>query len=197
MKNLIITIGREFGSGGIEVANELSKRLGIPVYDKELINKAAKDSGLSKNFFEKKDEKKSLFSLSSILSYDNIMSDESVFNIQCETIRNIGLQGSAIIVGRCSDYVLRDFDNTLNIFLTAPIESRIERVMKRDGISHDEALAKIEKKDKGRAEYYNYYTFGKWGYSSTYHLCIDTHFWGIEKTVDIIINALEARKDNE
>ena len=190
-KKIIITIGREFGSGGVATAIELGKRLGIPVYDKELIAKAAQDSGFSAGYFEKNDEKKSLFSFSSIFSSESYISDNGLFNMQCETIRKIAEQGSAIIVGRCSDYVLRDFDNIFNVFLTAPVEARIARVMERDGISREDALAKIEKKDKCRAEYYNYYTFGNWGVASTYNLCIDTSLVGIEGTADIIINVLQ------
>lgn len=190
-KKIIITIGREFGSGGVATATELGKRLGIPVYDKELIEKAAQDSGFSAGYFEKNDEKKSLFSFSSIFSGESYINDNGLFNIQCETIRRIAEQGSAIMVGRCSDYVLRDFDNVFNVFLTAPVEARIARVMERDGISREEAQSKIEKKDKCRAEYYNYYTFGNWGVASTYNLCIDTSLTGIDGAADIIINVLK------
>lgn len=192
-QKIIITIGRQFGSGGVEVANELSKRLGFPVYDKELIAKAAQDSGFSPDHFEKNDEKKSLFSFSSLFSSESYMSDSALFNMQCETIRNIAEQESAIIVGRCSDYVLRDMPNVINVFLTGSLEDRAQRVMRRDGLNMDEAISKIEKKDKNRSEYYNYYTFGNWGVASTYHLCIDTSIFGIKGTADIIMNALNVK----
>ena len=100
---------------------------------------------------------------------------------------------SSTIVGRCSDYILRDMPDIVNIFLTGSMEDRTRRVMDRDGISAEEAQAKIEKKDKERAEYYNYYTFGNWGVASTYHLCIDTSSYGIEGAVEIIIKALKTR----
>lgn len=193
-KKIIITIGRQFGSGGKAVANELGRRLGIPVYDRELITKAAQESGFSEDFFVRSDEKKRSLSLSAIFSghlletSDNYMSDKNLFGIQCETIRKVAGQGSAIIVGRCSDYVLRDMDCTLNIFLTSPMSVRTARVMERSGLSEEKAVTLIENQDKGREEYYNYYTFGNWGMASTYDLCIDSSILGIEGTAGYIID---------
>lgn len=193
-KNIIITIGRQFGSGGKSVADALGAKLGIPVYDHELIIKAAQDSGFSAELFVQSDEKKRFFSLSSIFagSYstdtENYMSDKGLFKMQCETIRKIAAEGSAIIVGRCSDYILRDMDCLLNVFLTSPAEVRAERVASRLGIGRDEAAEMLEKKDKARAEYYNYYTFGDWGVASTYDLCLDSSILGIDGTADFIID---------
>ena len=189
MKQIIITIGRQFGSGGLLVAKEIGARLGIPVYDNELIMKAAQDSGFDVEFFMRSDEKKSIFSLSALFSSgtDNCMSDSGLFNMQCETIRRIAEQGPAVIVGRCADYVLRDDENMISIFLTSPLEARVERVMQRDGLSYEEAMEKIEKKDRSREDYYNYFTFGNWGVASTYNLCIDSSILGIEGTADYII----------
>lgn len=187
-KKIIITIGRQFGSGGLAVAKQLGQKLGIPVYDNELITKAAQDSGFSAELFVRNDEKKSLFSLSRLFGEsESYMSEDGLFQMQCETIRKIAEQGSAIIVGRCSDYVLREMGCTLDVFLTAPMESRIARVMERAGVDMDKAVEIIEKKDKGRAEYYNYYTFGNWGVAATYDLCIDSSLLGIEGTADFII----------
>lgn len=193
MKKIIITIGRQFGSGGVLVANELGNRLGIPVYDNELITKAAQDSGFSAEFFKQSDERKSFFSFFSMFSGadENCMSDNGLFKMQCETIRRIAEQGSAVIVGRCADYVLRDHDNIINIFLTSGLEARVQRVMQRDSISRDKALAKIEKKDRSREEYYNYYTFGNWGVASTYDLCLDSSILGIEGTADLIMEFIK------
>lgn len=194
MNNLIITIGRQFGSGGKAVADELGRRLGIPVYDNELITKAAQESGFSAELFMQSDEKKRFFSLSSIFAgnimngSDNYMSDKDLFGIQCETIRKIADQGPAVIVGRCSDYVLRDRARTLDIFLTSPLSVRTSRVMERTGLTEEKAVALIEKRDKGREEYYNYYTFGDWGVASTYDLCIDSSILGIEGTAEMIID---------
>ena len=191
-KKIIINIGRQFGGGGLGVAYELGMKLGIPVYDKELIAKAAQDSGFSKGIFEESDEKKRLFSLSSIFASrfgdtENYMSDRGLFKMQSETIRKIAEQGSAIIVGRCSDYILRDMECTLDVFLTSPLEVRAARIAERSGLSLEEAEKLAEEKDRNRAEYYNYYTFTDWGVASTYDLCLDSSVLGIEGTADMII----------
>ena len=190
-KNIIITIGRQFGCGGKCVAEVLGKKLGIPVYDHELIIKAAQESGFSAEFFEQSDEKRHTFSLSLFFSNsystENYMSDKGLFAIQCETIQRIADQGPAIIVGRCSDYVLRERGNTLDVFLTSPLEERVKRVAEREGLSLEKARDMVTRQDKKREEYYNYYTFGNWGVASNYDLCIDSHIAGIEGTADIII----------
>ncbi|MBQ3606973.1 MAG: cytidylate kinase-like family protein [Bacteroidales bacterium] len=192
--NIIINIGRQFGGGGLGVASELGRRLGIPVYDRELIRKAAQDSGFSAELFEQSDEKRRTFSLSSIFTsiysspLENYMSDNGLFEIQCETIRKIAEQGPAVIVGRCSDYVLRDRGNTLNVFLTSPLSVRVERICRRHDLDADKAEALILQKDRSREEYYNYFTFGNWGVASTYDLCIDSSILGIEGTADFIID---------
>ena len=192
-KDIIITIGRQFGCGGKRIAEALGEKLGIPVYDHELIIKAAQESGFSAEFFERSDEKKRFFSLTSIFagSYnsdtENYMSDKGLFKIQCETIQSIAEQGPAIIVGRCSDYVLRDRKNTLNVFLTSPLEDRVKRISETEGVTLEKAEEIVEKQDKNREEYYNYYTFGNWGVASNYDLCIDSSIAGIEGTADIII----------
>ena len=192
-KDIIITIGRQFGSGGKCVAEVLGRKLGIPVYDQELIMKAAQESGFSAAFFEQSDEKRRFFSLSSIFATayssetENYMSDKGLFRIQCETIRNIAAQGSAVIVGRCSDYVLRDMENKLDVFLTSPLEKRAARVAERQGIDYAKAMETVEREDRNREEYYNYYTFGNWGVASNYDLCIDSDKLGDEGTADMII----------
>lgn len=192
-KKIIITIGRQFGSGGKVIADAIGAKLGIPVYDNELITKAAQDSGFSAELFVRSDEKKRFFSLSAIFAgtysdTDNYMSDKGLFQMQCETIRKIAGQGSAVIVGRCSDYILRDMDNVLDVFLTSPAEKRAERVAGRTGVSLEKAMEMIEKRDRSREEYYNYYTFGNWGVASTYDICIDSSILGIEGTADFIID---------
>ena len=179
------------------VAKKLGEKLGIPVYDNELITRAAQDSGFDIEFFKRSDEKKSIFSFSALFtsSSENYMSDSGLFNMQCETIRSIAEQGSAIIVGRCADYVLREHDNVVSVFLTSPLEARARRVMERDGLSQEEAMAKIQKKDTGREAYYNYFTFGNWGVASTYNLCIDSSIMGIDGTADLIIEFITRSKN--
>ena len=191
--NTLINIGRSFGSGGGYVGQAIGRKLGIPFYDNELISKAAEESGYSKNLFAK-EEKHSLFSVSSFfasgrLSYmDNgYVNDNVMFNIQSEVIRNIAEKGDAIIIGRCADYILRDKE-CLNVFITAPMEFRIHRLMETEGIDTDEAESLIRRKDRTRETYYNYYTFGSWGLASNYHLCVDSSILGIEGTADLIID---------
>lgn len=186
--NLIITIGRQFGSGGLAVAHELGKRLGIPVYDNELIRKAAQDSGFSAEIFAQKDEKRSFFSfINSFSGTEDYMSEGGLFNMQCETIRRIAESGPAVIVGRCSNYVLRDHPGTIDVFLTSPVNIRIERIKERQELDMEKAEDFIIQKDKAREDYYNYYTFGNWGKSSDYDLCLDSSILGIEGTAEFII----------
>lgn len=193
-KKIIITIGRQFGAGGKLVADALGRKLGIPVYDSELITKASQDSGFSAELFVRKDEKRSFFTFTSIFAngfstdQDNYMSENSLFKLQSATISKLAETGSAIIVGRCSDYILRDRTDTLDVFLTAPAEVRARRVSDRAGIPYDDALEMLEKRDKGREEYYNYYTFGDWGKASNYDICVDSSILGIEGTAEFIID---------
>lgn len=197
-KKIIINVGRQFGSGGRQVAVELGKRLGIPVYDNELISKAAEESGLSEHLFASKDEKRSLFSMSAFFSSgrfasaNNYIGENELFKIQSEVIRSIAQKGSAIFIGRCSDYILRDMD-CLDVFITAPEEERIKRVSLREGISEEEAGSLIKRRDHTRKSYYDYFTFGNWGVSSNYDLSIDSSILGIEETAEYIIDFLKRK----
>ncbi len=192
-QNTIINIGRQFGSGGKLVAQKISKSLGIPVYDNELISKAADESGFSKELLMRSDERRSLFNMSSFFGNvrfggaQNYVGDNELFKIQSEVIRNIADKGPAIFVGRCSNYILRD-RKCLDVFVCAPLEDRVERVAGRLGISGDDARARIERQDRTRETYYNFFTFGNWGVSSDYDLCIDSSILGIEGTADFIID---------
>lgn len=193
MGHTIITIGRQFGSGGGEVAVAIGRKLGIPVYDNELISRAAEESGFSRELFTRSDEKRSLFTLSGFFApwrfnhgNENFISDDAMFKIQSDVIREIAEKGPAVLIGRCSDYILRDLD-TLDVFITAPMEYRIERICKREGLDAREAETLIQRKDKTRATYYNYYTLGNWGVASGYDFCIDSSILGIEGTADQII----------
>ena len=189
----IINVGRSFGSGGGFVGQSIGKKLGIPVFDNELISKAAEESGYSKSLFAKGEEK-SLFSVSSFfasgrLSYlDNgYVNDNVLFNIQSEVIRNIADKGDAVIIGRCADYILRDRP-CLNVFVGGPEEYRIRRLVENEHLSAEEAEKLMRRKDRTRETYYNYYTFGSWGQASNYHLCVDSSILGIEGTADYIID---------
>lgn len=190
----IINVGRSFGSGGGFVAKAIGEKLGIPVYDNELISKVAEESGYSKSLFSKGEEKRSLFSVSSFfasgrLSYSDsgYVNDNVMFRIQSEVIRSIALKGDAIIIGRCADYILRDM-KCLNVFVCAPLDYRIGRLVENEKISQEEAENLIRRKDRTRETYYNYYTFGAWGVASNYHLCVDSSILGTEGTAQYIID---------
>ena len=191
---LIINVGRQFGSGGRLVALALGRKLGIPVYDQELIAKAAEQSGFSKELFANSDEKRNLLALSSFIvdvgrfgSADNYMSDNQLFVIQSNVIRSLADKGPAVFIGRCSDYILRD-RKCLDVFVTATDEVRIKRVAERMNITPEQADSLMRKKDRTRETYYNYYTFGNWGVASNYDLCVDSSVLGIEGTADMIID---------
>lgn len=187
-KKVLITIGRQFGSGGKAVAEELGRRLGIPVYDDELITEAARKSGIAEEFFHKRDEKRrALF-----IGMKSGMDDEILFGIQSDAIRELASKGSAIFVGRASDYVLRDMD-CVDVFISAPLEARVKRIMERQSLSASEAEDLIERKDRGRAEYYDFFTFSKWGVASNYDLCIDSSILGISGTAELIIDFAKKR----
>lgn len=179
-KHIIINVGRQFGSGGKDVAEALGRKLGIPVYDEELLAKAAEASGISEAMFRDRDEKKNFFNLG--LSRN----DDTIFKIQSDTIRSIAEQGSAIFIGRASDYVLRDM-KCLDVFICSPLDFRIKRVSDHLGISVDEAEKLIIKTDRSRESYYNFFTFSNWGVASNYDLCLDASLLGIENTADFII----------
>ena len=194
MGHNIINVGRQFGSGGKRVASALSEKLGIPVYDNELIAEAAAKSGYSKDLFKRSDERKSVFTLSNIFGTTNrysmgesYLNDNQLFKLQSEVIREIAENGPAIFVGRAADYVLRDME-CLDVFISAPVEERKKNVAGREGISEEEAGALIAKKDRVREDYYNFFTFGHWGVASNYDLCVDSSILGIEGTADFIID---------
>ena len=190
----IINVGRSFGSGGGYVAKAIGARLGIPVYDNELISKAAEESGYSRDVFHEAEKKPSLFSMSSFfasgrLSYGDTgyVNDNILFEIQSDVIRSIAEKGDAIIVGRCSDYILRD-KKCLDVFVCAPADFRIKRLMENEHLDADEAETLMRRKDRTRETYYNYYTFGAWGVASNYDLCVDSSILGIEGTAEFIID---------
>ena len=189
MSNVIFTIGREYGSGGHEIGKRLAYDLGINFYDKEIIDETSKKYGYAPKVMEKFDEKPTS-GLAYIMTTDVTGTIQplstQVYIAQCNTIKEIAKNESCVFVGRCSNYVLRDFDNVINIFVHAPIDSRIERIEERQNLPADKALDLIIKTDKKRASYYNYYTDLKWSASQSYNLCIDTSKTGIDGAVELI-----------
>lgn len=207
-KKIIITIGRQFGSGGRTVGKKLAEKLGIAYYDKELINLASKESGICGEFFEKADEKtsgsllKALamgFSMNNAIFQSNdYLSNESLFQIQSDVIRKVAAEQSCILVGRCADYILREDRDCISVFISASPEDRIKRVMGYNNISEKEAEDSIHKADKSRASYYNYYTDKNWGAAESYDLCINSSLYGLEQTTEFIRTFVElSQKRNE
>jgi cytidylate kinase len=202
-KNYFITIGRQFGSNGYSIGKMLAEKLNIAFYDKELINIASEKSGLGKEFFENADEKSShslfggLFGLRNSLLDEvysnNYLCNETLFKIQSEVIRDISERQSAVFIGRCADYILKDNLNCINVFIHADMADRIKRVSESQRISDKESLSLIQKADKQRAAYYNYYTSKEWGKAVSYDLCINSLLLGIEGTMNLIHHVVVQR----
>ena len=202
-KNLIINIGRQDGSGGKSIGEQLAARLNIKLYDKELLLLAARESGFSEECFEQCDEQRGL--LRTLYGYfrtpfvgnyshcDSPLSGETLFRIQSDVIQRIAARESCIFVGRCADYILREHPATINLFFTADNEERIRRITSRLGCSTTEAEAKMEEMDRQRARYYNYYASRTWGEAATYDLTINTSRLGEEGTVDLLIDFINKR----
>lgn len=198
MKHNIITIGREFGSGGHEIGSRLAQRLGMKFYDKELITLAAEKMGFCENFVEHNDEKKpGVFARSVAFSrggmYSQLSPEDNIYVTQTITVRELADEGNCVIVGRCANHILKERDDVVNIFVHAPIEDRVSRKMM---LSESETSAAAMKKkilsvDKGREKYYNFYTGEKWGDSRNYHICLDTSKVGIDGAVELIVNYIE------
>ena len=195
MKHIIINVGRQLGSGGHDIGRMLALDFQAKYYDRELLNLAAKESGFSEKFFEQNDEKKGflkgLFNMqtshvSGGSMYKTNFSQESLFQFQSDAIQKAAKEGSCVFVGRCADYILRDFPNTVNIFITASMKYRIQQIMNKQHMEYEEARKFIESKESKRAAYYNYYTGKKWGAAESYDLCIDSSVLGFVETEKII-----------
>lgn len=192
----IITIGRQFGSGGKQIGEALAEKMNIPFYDKELLKEAAKNSGICEEIFDSFDEKPTNSFLYSLVmdpyslgfgSSTELPLNHKVFLAAFDTIKNLAEKdGSCVFVGRCADYALRDLDNVVNIFLYADMDDRTARIAKKYNISESKAKDMIKKEDKARASYYNYYTSKRWGEMKGYDICINTSKYGIDKTIDLL-----------
>lgn len=188
-KKLIINIGRQFGSGGRRVADVLSEKLNIPVYDNELILKAAEQSGIAVEHFNKCDEVKSFLRFG---FFQNALNDEELFKVQSDVINSLADAGSAIFVGRASNYILRERD-CVDVFLSAPFEWRVNEAVTRLNLSVEEATKLVTKKDRTRQTWYDFFTFGHWGVASEYDLCLDSSLLGDEGAADFIIEYARRR----
>lgn len=202
--NTIITIGRQFGSGGREIGEMVADHFGIKCYDKELLSRAAKESGFCEEMIQNHDERPTNSFLYNLVmdtysfgynssSFVDMPISHKVFLAQFDTIKKIASEGPCVIVGRCADYALSDFDNVLNLFIYGDEDAKIRRIKERfdDVKSDDKARDMMNKKDKQRQSYYNYYSSKKWGRADSYDLCINSSKLGIEGTVKFIIQYIE------
>ncbi len=202
--NTIITIGRQFGSGGREIGSKVAERFGIKFYDKELLTRAASESGFAQEMIQDHDERPTTSFLYNLVmdtysfgynssSFVDMPISHKIFLAQFDTIKKIADEGPCVIVGRCADYALAEYKNVINIFIHGDEEDKINRIMDRypDVTTKDKALEMMLKKDKQRQSYYNYYSSKKWGRSDTYDLTINSSVLGIDGTVNLIAQFVE------
>ncbi|MGI6223434.1 MAG: AAA family ATPase [Prevotella sp.] len=206
MERIIITIGRQIGSGGRDIAKWLAEEFHCKFYDKEILNLAAKESGFKERFFEQNDEKKNFFQSLSHFRHpffapsdysENSFSQEKLYQFQSDAILKAAKEGNCVFVGRTADYILRNMDGVVNIFITADIDQRIQNVCRRKGIDRKCARKLIKEGESERASYYNYYTGKRWGHSESYDLCINSSILGIEETALFIADFIRKKHNLE
>jgi len=200
--NTIITIGRQYGSAGREIGEKVAAHFGIKCYDKELLARAAKDSGFCSEMLEHHDEKPTNSFLYNLVmdtysfgynasSFVEMPISHKVFLAQFDAIKKLAEEGPSVIVGRCADYALADVPNCLNLFIYGNEECKIKRISEKYNLSHEKAKEMIIKQDKQRQSYYNYYSSKKWGRADSYDLCINSSILGVDGTVKLIIQYIE------
>lgn len=206
MRNVVITIARSFGSGGKEIAVKLSEELGIPCYEKEILKMASDKSGISKSLFEEADSKKRGTLFNRVMktvgegyavepSDKKFTHDNNLYNIQREIIADLAQSTSCIIVGKCADYILKNRNNVVRVFIDAPMNSCVSSIRNRMGVGEQEAIRLIYKTDKYRSDYYKYYTGGReWKNPTNYDISLNSGFLGREMCVEIIKNLYEKKK---
>lgn len=182
---MIITIGRQLAAGGRSVGKILSQQLGLRYFDKELLLESARRSGIADELFLRADERYNLFTLA--LSTDS----QKLFQFQSDTIQQLAAEGDCLFLGRAADYILRDRKDVFSVFLCADMKDRVRLVMQKEGLQESEAVSFIEKTDRRRADYYNFFTGKRWGDSNGYDLCINTSRFSTKTTAEIIKSAVE------
>ena len=201
-KKLIITIARQYGSGGREIGERIAAALGIPKYDKELITEAASRGDLDPGVIQKADETAANSLLYTLAMGSNVFGtamsfgykmpiNDKLFLLQSDVIKSYAKEGSCVIIGRCADYVLKKRDDVIDIFIYSDLEHKTKRAISEYGIDPDKAAAEVQKTDKYRANHYNYYTEQTWGDKNNYHLCLNSGFLGVDNTVDIIVDTVK------
>ena len=202
--NTVVTIARQYGSGWREIGLRVAEKFGVKCYDKELLDRAAKDSGICQELFEHHDEKPTnsfLYSLVmdtysfgySSAAFTDMPINHKVFLAQFDAINKIASEESCVMVGRCADYALSEHPGTISVFIHADMDKRIYRISRKYELSAAQAKDRIQKTDKQRSSYYNYYTSKKWGDANSYHLCLDSGILGIEGCVEMILKAIEVK----
>lgn len=200
---MVITVGRQYGSGGREIGTMLAKQLGIAYYDDMLLKEAAEESGLCEELFRSFDERPKSFLYSIAMDpYSFSMNhvtpkgsiEQQVYLATYDTIKKLADKGPCVLIGRCADYALADRDNVLKIFIDAPMEKRIETVAQRENLTPEKARQLILKTDKRRASYYEYYSSQKWGTVESYDFCLDSSVFGIDGTVALIEKLVEMKE---
>lgn len=188
MSNRVITISREFGSGGRTIGKMVAEKLGIPCYDAELIQKIADKSGYSADYIKEEGEYASGGWLSAVFADRSLglTNQDKLFSIQSRIIEELAAEGPCVIVGRCADFVLRDKADCLNVFVHASMEKRAERIVKEYGEREESPEKRLKEKDKRRAAYHRFYTDLKWGDAKNYHICLDSGEFGLEKCAEMI-----------
>ena len=193
MKHIVITIGREYGSGGRLIAKKLSEDMGITFYDKQLISDVAKKTGFSEHFIRNAEHQRPtnsfLYDLYTSVQTPSV--PDQVFIAQAKVIKEAAAGESCVIVGRCADYILRDQPNCLKVFVNAPLDQRIRRAREEYGVQEANLESFVIRQDKARASYYNYFATGRWGQSREYDLCVNSRI-GIDAAVAVIRAAAEA-----
>ncbi len=190
--NRIITISRQFGSGGRTIGREVAEKLGIPCYDRELINQIAEESGFAKEYIEEHGESTEnsgwlvgAFGLD-YTEFAGQSNQDKIWFAQCRIIRELAEKGSCVIVGRCADYILKDEQDLLRVFIHSDFDIRAKRIVEQYGETDDAPEKRLKEKDKRRAAYYQVYTDQKWGNALNYDVCLDSGTLGLEKCADII-----------
>ena len=188
MKNRVITISREFGSGGRTIGKKVAQALGIPCYDSELLQKIAVESGFNENYIKDAGEYAPSGFLSAAFSHRGFgpTNADYLWEIQYKIITELAEQGPCVIVGRCADYVLRDKADCLKVFIHADMKFRAERIVKEYGEREESPEQRLKDKDKRRAAYHRFYTDMKWGYAQNYDVTLNSGTLGIDKCVEII-----------
>ena len=197
-ERIIISIGRQYGSGGREIGKRLAKEFNIDFYDKELITLAAKESGFSEEILKENDENHNgsfLYSLvmGTYTGGNNLPLNHKLFLAQFDTIKKLAEEKSCVIIGRCADYALEYNPNCVKVFIHADIDSRIKRAIEEYGVSPDKVEEVIKKTDKKRESYYNFYTGKKWGLMENYDITINSSFSGIDGAVRVIAELVKEK----